>query len=335
MNHISTYIIGLLLTLGLALTGCDGLIYDYEGDCDYRVRFVFDRHLHYSDAFAQEVNAVTLYIIDDATGEIVWQKSESGPELKTGHYSMRIDRDFPDTGTYSMLAWCGEGKDEHFLVASHPHYTGLKCRMERDRDPVSGRAYVDHDLKRLYHGRLDEVVFRRDTTNREFTIELTKDVNDVNIMLQHLSGDPVNPEEFTVRLSDDNGHLDWDNTPLADESIEYRPHHVSTGTASAESKALTTQSVMLSEFTVSRLMDNHKLYVDIINSKGDTTVHIPVIDYALIMKTHHYAHMSDQEYLDRQDKYDMTFFLDEGGRWQYLELHVLSWNLVVYPPTDI
>ncbi|MDE7389218.1 MAG: FimB/Mfa2 family fimbrial subunit, partial [Muribaculaceae bacterium] len=142
MNHISTKILGLLLCLtaaATALTGCDSLIYDYEGDCDYRVRFVFDRNLNYADAFAHEVNAVTLYIVDDATGRIVWEKSESGPELKTGNYRMRIDRDLPD-GTYTLLAWCGEGKDEHFLVADHTHHTHLRCRMEREYDAASARA---------------------------------------------------------------------------------------------------------------------------------------------------------------------------------------------------
>ncbi|MDE7388248.1 MAG: FimB/Mfa2 family fimbrial subunit, partial [Muribaculaceae bacterium] len=139
--------------------------------------------------------------------------------------------------------------------------------------------------------------------------------------------------QFTVLLSAYNGHLAWNNDLIPEETIEYHPHHVAIGSASADDgdapRALTTMSAMRTEFTVGRLMKDHKLYVDIINARGDTTVHIPVIDYALLMKTAHYSHMSDQEYLDRQDKYDMTFFLDKQGYWQAIHINVLSWTLVI------
>ena len=60
------------MVMSVALTGCDGMIYDDEGDCAprYKVRFVFDKNLSFADAFSNEVNSVTLYIIDpDLTEE--------------------------------------------------------------------------------------------------------------------------------------------------------------------------------------------------------------------------------------------------------------------------
>ncbi len=33
-------------------------------------------NLKKADAFANEVNAVTLYVIDPATGKVVWQKTD-------------------------------------------------------------------------------------------------------------------------------------------------------------------------------------------------------------------------------------------------------------------
>ena len=76
-----------------ASTGCDdSFLFDYEGDCDpyFKARFRFDMNLHYADAFPNEVNAVTLYLIDPSTGNIVWQRSESGDRLKEDGYL--IDR---------------------------------------------------------------------------------------------------------------------------------------------------------------------------------------------------------------------------------------------------
>ena len=40
-------------------------------------------------------------------------------------------------------------------------------------------------------------------------------------------------------------------------------------------------------------------------------------------------YMSKQEFLDRKDEYEMTFFL-EGGKWIYTEINILDWRLVVH-----
>ena len=51
--------------ISLLLTSCS--IMDYEGDCTpyYRARFTYDHHLHYSDAFAGQVQSVALYAFDE------------------------------------------------------------------------------------------------------------------------------------------------------------------------------------------------------------------------------------------------------------------------------
>lgn len=39
--------------------------------------------------------------------------------------------------------------------------------------------------------------------------------------------------------------------------------------------------------------------------------------------------MSDQEYLDRQDEYNMTFFLDEHNQWINSVILINSWRVVL------
>jgi hypothetical protein len=39
--------------------------------------------------------------------------------------------------------------------------------------------------------------------------------------------------------------------------------------------------------------------------------------------------MSDQEYLDREDEFVMTFFLDEKGDWVSSHVVINSWHLVL------
>ena len=141
-----------------SLTGCNGLIYDDEGDCDpyYKVKFVYDTNLKFTDAFAAEVSEVTLYVVDPATGNIVWQRHEEGEALRSGNYMMDVD---VAPGTYDLIAWCGEGHTSSFTVADATVREGLRCRLtDREAAPAEGEAHVRNELRRLFHGKSDFLV---------------------------------------------------------------------------------------------------------------------------------------------------------------------------------
>ncbi|MDE6175109.1 MAG: FimB/Mfa2 family fimbrial subunit, partial [Duncaniella sp.] len=110
LHKTNLRIVAILLS-ALSLGSCSGLMYDEEGDCDphYKARFIFDMNMSYANAFSKEVNAVTLYLLDPATGNIVWQKSERGDLLRQDGYLMDLD---VAPGSYQLIAWCGEGLDE-------------------------------------------------------------------------------------------------------------------------------------------------------------------------------------------------------------------------------
>ena len=65
-----------------------------------------------------------------------------------------------------------------------------------------------------------------------------------------------------------------------------------------------------------------------VNDKGEKVLSIPLIDYALLVKGHYNRNMDNQEYLDRQDEYNMTFFLDEG-EWMSSVILINSWRVVI------
>lgn len=69
---------------------------------------------------------------------------------------------------------------------------------------------------------------------------------------------------------------------------------------------------------------------------GETVLSVPYIEYCLMVKGRYedtddwYEQpMSDQEYLDRQDEYNMTFFLDPDDRWIDQYIYINSWHLVI------
>ena len=95
------------------------------------------------------------------------------------------------------------------------------------------------------------------------------------------------------------------------------------------SRATTSVGVAIAELTVGRLVVENKPVLTITNEKGEKVLSIPLIDYALLVKGYYNREMTDQEYLDRQDEYNMTFFLDENNRWASSSIIINSWKVVL------
>ncbi|MCD8302755.1 MAG: FimB/Mfa2 family fimbrial subunit [Prevotellaceae bacterium] len=324
----------------LALTACNGLINDGEGDCEvnYKVRFKYDYNMKYADAFAHEVESVTLYLVDGG-GDIVWQKTEQGEALAEEGYMMDVD---VAPGQYSLLAWCGTVDKGTFTIPQSTVATGLTCTLNRRRD-AAGNAYVDTDLDRLYHGYLADQTFPDDAGTHTYTVSLVKDTNVLRVVLQQMSGETVDKDKFTFTITDDNGSMDWDNSVLADEDITYYAWHTDQGEATFDMQAMadefdtssgaatrSTFSAAIAELTTARLMTDHSPRLRVTDNETEETVFsIPLIDYALLVKGFYNADMDDQEYLDRQDEWNMTFFLDEGYRWIDSYIYINSWKVVL------
>ena len=327
------------------LASCDGMIYDEEGDCDphYKVRFVYDRNLKYTDAFAAEVDEVTLYIVD-TDGNIVWQKHEAGDELKTGSYQMDVEGLAP--GTYSLIAWCGSGHKTDFATpddaTKHTHLQAtLGGRTPHDAGWDFAGSAVRDDFRDLYHGKLMDVTFPDSQGTHVFDVHLTKDTNDVHVVLQHLSGDPVDENKFLFTIEEENGLMDWDNTILPDEPLRYYAHTVTNGYAGVDvpdykgdgeggdSRAITAVSCAVADFQISRITREKRCFVRIYRRDDHGLVAaIPIADYAIMTKGQH-KKLSDEDYLDYRDDYSLVLFLDDNGRWLKTQIYINSWHLVL------
>ena len=120
---------------GLMPASCS--IMDYEGDCsvNYRARFRYDMHLHYSDAFAHEVESVTLYAFDES-GKFVQQFTDSGEALQQEGYALPFEL---PAGTYQFVAWCGvenelQSHDVPTLTPGVSTVEELTCSINREYD---------------------------------------------------------------------------------------------------------------------------------------------------------------------------------------------------------
>lgn len=312
-----------------------GTIFDEQEDCpsQYLVKFKYDMNMKFADAFPNAVSYVTVHVYDAETGKLVLKQTEGGEALTQEGYSMELIGIQP--GTYDIIAWCGDGlKDSHFSVAEPVVGTSAKeelnCMMKRENGGL-----VKEDVGQLFHG-MKRVTFGADYGTYIETLNLTKNTNVVRVVLQHLSGLDVDPNDFTFEIKDENGFMAYDNAILDDEELTYSPWSVTAGSAGVDadifrstSKAQTSVSVALAEFTIGRLMTQNNPVLSIYNvQEGERVLSIPLKDYALLVKGNYNKDMSDQEYLDRQDEYNLTFFLDEHGKWVTSRIIINSWAIV-------
>lgn len=331
----------MLLLLAGSMASCN-ILDEEEEDCAVYVRFKYDMNMKFADAFQHAVNSVTLYVFDKE-GVLVEQKTEEGDLIKQDGYRMRLDAiSHSKKGEYDFIAWAGEPDNESFtiplLTVGKSTKEDLYCQLNRKHESRAdeGMAVVETDLDALFHGQVNNLSFGRSVAvGEDVVVPLVKNTNVIRIILQHLSGEPVNVDNFTFTITDENGLMNYDNSLLKDEVITYRAWNKEDGYAGLgeqveQVEGVTEINVAIAELTTARLMADQRPVLTIRNiEKDETVLSIPLVDYALLVKGQYNRSMDSQEYLDRQDEYALTFFLDEGNQWMNAFIYINSWRIVL------
>lgn len=256
-----------------------------------------------------------------------------GEALASDGYAMTVD---VKPGEYDLLVWCGTTDKGSFFIPETIVGKELTCTLGRQYD-TGNKAFVAEDLDRLFHGWLPEQTFGETEGTYTYTVPLVKNTNNVRVVLQHLSGEAVDKDKFVFTITDTNGSMDWNNTLLPDEPVTFYAWHTDAGEAGMDTQPEETQAVSratfsaaIAELTVPRLVKGQETRLTVTNKEtGKPVFSIPLIDYALLVKGFYNRDMDDQEYLDRQDVYDMVFFLDEGDRWLNAYIYINSWKVML------
>lgn len=335
INIIKRYSYGIVAALlfGSTLMSCDSILEEKEVDCsiNYSVKFKYDYNMKHADAFANEVKSVTLYAFNNE-GKLVYQKTEEGDVLKQEGYAMDVDM---NPGDYHLIAWAGLNDDDSFsvpLVSQGASIEDLRCRMDRvyTKSETDG-GIVNTKLSSLFHGQVVNQNFvTRAPINQEIVVPLVKNTNTVKIILHQMDGVTIPADDLEFTITDNNGYMDYDNTLLDDEKLTYYSYHHESGNVVEESQTkageVTNISFATAELTVGRLMKDQNAVLTIRNKATDETIlRIPVIKMFLLAKLQGQYKMDDQEYLDRQDEYKMTFFLDKNMKWIDSQIIINEW----------
>ena len=338
----------LIPAASLFLSSCHSWVYDDQEPCEvkYYMHFVYDMNLKWADAFPSEVSSVNLYAFDE-NGVFVKEYIGRGEALSQPGYAMELDL---EPGKYQFVAWCGlynDGKDMESFTVEEPEpgvtkIEDLTCRLNTLSNSQYG-VYSDKRLYFMYHGYLQEELpeIESDATF-DYTMHLTKDTNHIRIILQQLSGDSMVPSEFSFRIEDSDGYLAYDNSLLGDTEITYLDWNKMTAQAGVPVKnpdgetEISYINGVAADLSVSRMMADHQkeFFLTVYNTAtgADIITKVPVIQYALLSKEYYelaYNHtMTDQEFLDREDEYVLTFFLDENMSWIKNMIYIHSWRII-------
>ena len=60
---------------------------------------------------------------------------------------------------------------------------------------------------------------------------------------------------------------------------------------------------------------------------GNKVLSIPLVSYLLLLKSEQFSWMSSQEYLDRENRWSMIFFLDKGDHWWAVSIVINGWTV--------
>lgn len=331
--------------LGAGLSSCDLVQEDSDCVSSYNmVRFKFDHNIKFADAFDHEVEHVALLVFDSESGTLV-KRIEAEEEELDEFNGLPLDI---APGTYDLLVWGGNlGKSFDVALGTVGQSNIADFHAYMHRIDEEGNAHVREELEPLFHGLIKDVKLSYAAPSKPniVTVPLMKDTNEIRVVLQQLSGDPMDVENFDFYITDANGWLNHDNSLRDNVTITYHPWYTYSGKVDINTDAedapntpkLTNApdtraalGAVLAEFTTSRLTTMTDPILNIVNKEDRSQVmRINIRDYALLVKGFNHSSMDDQEYLDRQGEYNMTFFLDKNLKWVSTVVIINDWRIVL------
>lgn len=332
-----------VLSALMTLQSC-GLIFD-DSDCvesSNLVKFVYTHNMNYTCGLDREVEHLTLFLFDAASGELK-------ERLEVPHALLNDDNELAlnvAPGDYDILVWAGNHSLHYDLgsgAPAKPTLADIDCYMHRTVR-TDGTHHVEEKLENLYYGKISvSLPYASPSKPNRFTIPLQKNTNTIRLVLQELSEGPVTADDYEVVITDPNGWMNADNSLRGDETLTY--HHFWNVSGSVDvnddpqdapgnARSFPTPAsrsalgASLWEFKTGRLMTDNKTMLSVyVKGSADPVLSISVRDYAMLVKGFDNKDLDDQEYLDRQDQYNLTLFLDHG-KWMNNVVIINNWRIV-------
>ena len=353
------------LCLVMGFSSCDSMsVYDDDPDCylGIALRFVYDYHMEpNANAFMGNVDCVNVLVFDNK-GNYVTQFTETSNALQSESYRMDIPL---EAGSYHLVVYGGTAC-EHSAFELTSDWTATDTRSNTTDDirvtlPLNEQGVSKKQLHNieertggLFYGTLDFTLTEEDINSnyREETVYLIKNTNNIQIILQELTSPyHLDHADYDFKIIDDNFVLDGQNKAISIATEDFQPYYtpyaaenrvmgyVETGTNNGEPVEIDSTrlvQVACAEFSTSRLFLEHLPTARLVvtcnkekDSQGNDReiINIPLITYLSAIKGFGDSWIKgDQEFLDRQSRWTMMFFLTHNV-WVSTRISVNWWTV--------
>ncbi len=311
--------------VALTCSSCDdSFVYDSLDPCPHglTLRFVYEYNMEYANEFPKEVDCLTLYVYDSA-GNFVTSQVETSSALADEAYRMSLDL---EPGDYHLVAYGGLAcTAASFKVEAEPTVGTALSSLETYL-PTDG-GISDKELHNFYFGELDVQVTVDTPTFDEATVPMMKDTNHLLVTLSYQNGQAISADAYDFAVTDDNTRFDCHNNIVPTGTTTYTPW------AQGEAQNADGTSVC-ADLSLSRLWTGNEPRLTITSTgNGAEVVNIPLNDYLLLVREEQYPSMGDQEYLDRESEWELSFILNETGTWIRSYIVVNGWVVRINDPS--
>lgn len=301
--------------------------------CKLKISFSYSYNMLSSNALANQADLLRLYIFDKKdilVGQYDIQRSSSNDNFN-------IEIDTPETGEYSFAVWAKSNSSTNpeadFEI---PNLTVEKSTIDDLNYLMKRNEGIRKEALNNFLVGFTKANIQQSAGTQSVEISLKKVTKKIRLVLLPYSGssNPIDVNNYEFYIKDDvgNGHVNYDYSLLPDQPIIYYPYYKANITPKEGEIPLPgdIDRAIAVEISTSRIMEAHqaRLYV---TSKSDkhviADINLPWIFSLTEMEEH--KEWSLQEYLDRQDEYVITLFID-GNTWNSSTIVINGWvvNLV-------
>ena len=280
-----------MLLLGGLLWCCS---FPEEHDsCPMYVQFVYDYNMANEDKFAEQCGRIELFVFDES-GRLVQRIIDEGSRLSHAGYRIPLSL---NSGTYTLMAWGGSLSSFYYLSEPETNVS-LKEDIVLQFDSRNGESASE--LNPLWNGTPVTFTIEQAYGHTE-TVSLVKNTNRINLTLYASQGTTLPAAgNIDVKLTAANGSYHVDNLFADTQQVTYRPFN----------EPQETDGKIVYSLSTLRLVQGENVRLEVTDRTTGRSLlsssDMDLIDYLLETLP---ATMQAQEYLDRQDTWEIELYL--------------------------
>ncbi len=305
----------------LFMQGCV-TIDDNTDDCFplARLRFEYTYNMKYADLIREQVMSLDLYAYDKWTGSFVATHRYTQADLVKEDYSLTLK--WLRQGDYCIIAY-GNCENNYYYCADHVFMSDARVKLLSD-DPA---GTMTHNPCHFFYGYIE--IAKDD--KQEKLVSMIKDTNDITVTVRDKAtrAEPVWEEglpALTIKLELPNGTIKHDNS--IDAADTRTMTHISLNSFGEFATELTSTQ------RVGRLLKNDGSTIKITgtNSGVQFTSENLTAKIAALFAESPVAGMTVEEYLDREDTYELVYDLEmEYGVYIVTLVKINKWKGIENP----